>query len=214
MTTPKPTFSTEIESPQGPSLAYPERSSFPWPQVFRDAFSIRKTVFCDEQHCSLENELDEDDHRSWQWVVYATDPEGKHIPVGTVRLVPPPHGAHPTPEEGTVPASKRGHVGDVKNEAEEEPYVKITRLALLKEWRGHGLGRVLVSTALGWAGAHKEEVERGAAGKEWKGLVLIHAQVAVEKVWGKMGFVTDEGLGRWDEEGIMHLGMWRRVEVR
>lgn len=45
-------------------------------------------------------------------------------------------------------------------------------------------------------------------------MVLVHAQVSVEKVWEKMGFVTDPRLGRWDEEGIEHLGMWKRVDVK
>ena len=68
---------------------------------------------------------------------------------------------------------------------------------------------MLVDTSLQWAAEHAEEI----GGSEWKGLVLVHAQVSVEKVWAKMGFVTDEKLGRWDEEGIEHLGMWRRIEL-
>ena len=43
--------------------------------------------------------------------------------------------------------------------------------------------------------------------------VLKRWDKLVEKVWAKMGFVTDERLGRWDEEGIEHLGMWRRLEL-
>jgi predicted GNAT family N-acyltransferase len=212
--TSKLTFTTQIQAPPGPSLSYPEPSSSPWPRVFADAFSVRKTIFCDEQYCSLDNELDEDDHRSWHWVAYAEEGETK-VPVGVIRLVPPPHGAHPTPVEGSVPATnKRGHVGDEKTQGEEEPYIKLTRLALLPEYRRHGLGRVLVSTALDWASEHAEELSSALEGDEkWTGSVLIHAQVSVEKAWGKMGFATDEGLGRWDEEGIMHLGMWKRVEI-
>jgi len=44
-------------------------------------------------------------------------------------------------------------------------------------------------------------------------LVLVHAQVDVERMYEGLGFVRDEGLGRWEEEGIMHVGMFRRVEV-
>jgi predicted GNAT family N-acyltransferase len=68
---------------------------------------------------------------------------------------------------------------------------------------------MLVETSLKWAAEHKEEI----SGQGWKGMVLVHAQVSVEKMWAKMGFVTDDKLGRWDEEAIEHLGMWRRLEL-
>ena len=68
---------------------------------------------------------------------------------------------------------------------------------------------MLVDESLRWAAEHKEAV----GGQGWDGNVLVHAQVGVEKVWAKMGFVTDEKLGRWDEEGIDHLGMWRRLNL-
>lgn len=44
--------------------------------------------------------------------------------------------------------------------------------------------------------------------------MLVHAQVAVEKVWKRYGFFKDESLGVWDEEGIDHIGMWRRLELK
>lgn len=47
----------------------------------------------------------------------------------------------------------------------------------------------------------------------WKGLVCVHAQEQVERVWAKWGFERDEGMGRWDEEGIGHVGMFRRLEL-
>ena len=148
---------------------------------------VRKVVFCNEQHCSWEDELDSDDARSWHWIVY--DPSA--APVAVVRLVPPPHDAHPN-----------GYY-----DPEEKPYIKLGRFATLAPYRGKGLGRLLVDQAMRWAAAHVEEIGHG-----WGGNVLVHAQVSVENVWGKMGFVTDEKLGRWIEEGIEHLGMWRRVE--
>jgi len=190
---PKPNFRTEIQNPPGKDIVWPTTTPDDHrnPEVFRDAMRVRETVFCDEQHCSLENELDEDDSKSWHWVVYS---EGKDSrPVGVIRLVPPPHPPHPAGN------SDRG---------DEKPYVKITRLAVLSEYRKHGVGRLLVGTALDWAAHNASEVGNG-----WGGLVLIHAQVAVEKVWERMGFVTDPSLGQWEEEGIMHLGMWRTIEL-
>jgi len=72
--------------------------------------------------------------------------------------------------------------------------------------RGRGLSRLLTEEAFRWLAAHKNEVTVG-----YNGLVLCHAQVSVERMYAKLGFVTDEKLGRWDEEGIQHLGMWKRV---
>lgn len=112
---------------------------------------------------------------------------------------------------------------------------------MLPEYRGHELGRRLVETALTWAATHAGEIDAAAAQlatqgqtqgpaqtnddfnskvveggwspASWRGLVLVHAQVDVEGMYRGLGFVTDEGLGRWDEEGIEHVGMFRRVEV-
>lgn len=86
--------------------------------------------------------------------------------------------------------------------------MKLTRTAVLPDARGKGLATGLCEEAVGWAARNKKEIGGG-----WDGLVLVHAQVGVEKVWGKLGFGTDERLGRWDEEGIEHLGMWRHLDM-
>lgn len=95
-----------------------------------------------------------------------------------------------------------------------EPFVMLGRLATMREWRGRGVARALVEEALGWAKRNREEVSRmgeGEGGEEWRGLVLIHAQGRLEGWYKGLGFVTDKGLGGWAEEGIAHVGMWRRV---
>ncbi|TKA70419.1 hypothetical protein B0A49_09219 [Cryomyces minteri] len=163
------------------------------------------------------------------------------LAVGTIRLVPPPHPPHPEPgthhkidnAEAPAPAIE-GH-GNHKTSMHDgrEPYVKLGRLAVLAPFRGLGLARLLVNSALEWAAQNAEtilpppsptsrEQRKLAAGGDdadsgedrWNGLVLVHAQTGVQKVWEKWGFVKDEGMGVWDEEGIDHVGMWRRVEVR
>jgi predicted GNAT family N-acyltransferase len=87
----------------------------------------------------------------------------------------------------------------------------------MPEYRGLGLGRRLVETALGWAAVHGVEISAAIAARGpvggWRGLVLVHAQVDVERMYAGLGFMTDEGLGRWDEEGIEHVGMFRRIVV-
>ncbi len=208
--------------------------------------SIREEVFVHEQHVPLENELDADDPRSFHWVVYASvsnvqstsasggkrSSEGGRVPVGTIRLVPPPHAPHPEPKtshviDAELEGSRRGQRRESRGRG--EPYVKLGRLATLKPYRNLRLGHLLVTTALEWASAHPDDVvpeldpmeweERKVAtgalegGGRWNGLVLVHAQVHLERWWARLGFERDEGMGVWDEEGIDHVGMWKRVEV-
>ncbi|KAL9111677.1 MAG: hypothetical protein Q9227_003951 [Pyrenula ochraceoflavens] len=179
-------FTVKIQPPPGPDLK--DRQLWQTDQslrVFSDAMLVREEVFCVEQGCSFENELDEDDPKSWQWVFYQDE-----APVSVVRLTPPPHPPHPN-----------GH-----RDKQEEPYVKVSRIAVMSAVRGQGFGRRAPEEALAWAASHAEEIGNG-----WKGMVLVHAQLSVEKMYAKMGFTTDEKLGQWDEEGIVHVGMWKRV---
>ncbi|KAK2013787.1 acetyltransferase [Colletotrichum eremochloae] len=108
----------------------------------------------------------------------------------------------------------------------KEPYVKLGRLAVVREFRGHRIARLLVTTALEWLRTHPgyfnlsiKEMgleQMGAASAEevpkWKGLVCVHAQAAVVGAWEKFGFQVDEDMGTWWEEGIEHKGMFLRLE--
>ena len=198
------------------------------PRGFIDAMIVREEVFVKEQGVPLENESDEDDRRSFHWVAYASipvkssgstpDSEGRKtsstkIPIGTIRLVPPPHAPHPTP-------SGSSHGSNVH----KETYVKLGRLAVIKEFRKAGISKLLIETALAYIREHPYDLDprldpasieaskKGAA-NNFKGLVLIHSQVGVQKVWKKYGFETDESMGVWDEEGIDHVGMWKKMDV-
>lgn len=182
------------------------------------------------------------------------------VPIGTLRLVPFPHHPHPTPgglyEDGRL-VRVEGRDGEAAGQAEatraateqqqqpsfgaadratslhdgREAYVKLGRLAVVREFRGKGIARLLVQTALGWLRAHPGHFDpsvaalgleqlsssAGAAGNvdvpRWSGLVCCHAQDAVVGVWERCGFVVDEGMGRWTEEGIPHVGMFLRLDV-
>ena len=217
------------------------------PSTFIEAMTIREAVFVHEQHVPLENELDVDDARSFHWVVYASvsNPSGSTgrkgsqtatLPVGTVRLVPPPHPPHPQPgsqhmidnAEGLEVQGDDGSTNSSLHDG-KEPFVKIGRLATLRAYRGLGLARLLMDTALEWASKHPEailpsqsptsweaaKVEAGMGERErrWRGLVLVHAQTTVEGIYKRMGFEKDEQMGGWDEEGIAHVAMWRRIPV-
>ncbi|EEP79413.1 predicted protein [Uncinocarpus reesii 1704] len=204
-------ISTLLVPPPGPALRRPTPSN-PAPScnphVFNDAMDVRTMIFVNEQGCSPESEFDEDDPRSWHWVFYDGRAD-KQIPIGVIRLVPPPHPSHET----LLRDSGASH--QLERHAEpEEPYVKLTRVGLLPAYRGMGLSRKLVDTALDWAAEHKHEVVSAGCNKQpWNGLVLVHAQVQVEALYARMGFVTDESMGTWEEERILHVGMWKRVNV-
>lgn len=225
------------------------------PPLLTDALTVRNTVFIDEQGCSPEGEIDDDDVRSWHWVMYSPsrpggegdggeggkqdrekEEVGEDEAIGVIRLVPPPHAPHE--HHDISPAHAHAHTHNPVNDTPvkqydttHEPYIKLTRVAVLPAYRGRNLGRKLVETAIDWARRNPGEIEhaysRVVRGREglpdrdggdsgdvkWNGLVLVHAQVSVEGMYARLGFVTDESMGRWDEEGIEHVGMWRRVDV-
>lgn len=109
-----------------------------------------------------------------------------------------------------------------------EPYVKIGRMAVVSEFRGHRIAGQLWRAARGWLEAHPaafdpsvaelgmDQLRAAAAGEipQWRGLVVCHAQADVVGVYERWGFRVDEGMGRWYEEGIPHVGMALRLDVK
>ncbi|KAA8898763.1 acyl-CoA N-acyltransferase [Sphaerosporella brunnea] len=165
--------------------------------LFADAMRVRIPVFVEEQNIPLENELDGDEPRCWHFVCYDNE-----VPVGTLRIVTPPHPTH----------------GEGPEREPEGNYCKVGRLATLKEWRGKGVGKLMVESAVEFMRKNPSEVGcRDLEGKridgEWDGRLLAHAQCGVRGVWEKLGFEVDEDMGQWMEEKIMHCGMWRRVSL-
>jgi len=155
------------------------------------------------------------------------------VAVGCIRIVPPPHPPHPI--EDTSLRSP-AHVSDPNSHrqlqsqghAPEEPYIKLGRLATLPQFRSMGLSRLLFKAALEYVASHPNEISPPSSPAElekaklegrpeaipWQGLVMVHSQKQVEGLWEKYGFKRDEQLGVWDEEGIEHVGMWRRIAVK
>lgn len=147
--------------------------------------------------------------------------EHRRIPAGTIRLVPV--AAVPTESHDAGIATGPRH-GRTEMWDGREVFVKLGRMATLKGYRKLGLGRRLVDEAVGWLEGNYEKlggkVSVEGDGTEarqmggWNGLVLVHAQKVVERFWASCGFVKDEGMGEWWEDGIEHVAMWRRVMVR
>lgn len=163
---------------------------------------VRTKVFVHEQGVPAENERDDDDERSIHWVIYDDE-----TPIGVIRLVPSPHAPH-----------SHDHPDSHVENPEKGTFIKLGRVATLKEYRGLGVGRMLVDATVRYASLNPGEVgprgKDGVVGEgEWDGRCLVHAQSSVQGMWGKCGFVIDPGMGEWDEEGIMHVGMWRDIEI-
>ncbi|KAK3396744.1 acyl-CoA N-acyltransferase [Sordaria brevicollis] len=163
------------------------------------------------------------------------DDDDEPRPVGTVRIVPFPHAPHPVKggrylgdelvnhdelDGETVKAlevaEESGRDRKTSLHDGEETYLKLGRLAVLPEFRGRGVANQLIQKAVEWMREHPQYFCTGVKGDglKWHGLFCVHAQVSAMNVWKRAGFVIDEEMGRWWEEGIEHVGMWRRVEVK
>lgn len=138
-----------------------------WPEARADAARIRESVFVMEQGVPRELELDQYDRQCVH--ALARDQTGQAI--GTGRLLPPQaHGARIV-----------SHVG---------------RMAVLKEWRGRGVGGALLARLI--------EVARQRGDTE----VALSAQTHALRFYRAFGFV-EEGDDFLDA-GIPHR-MMRRV---
>ncbi|KAF2827911.1 hypothetical protein CC86DRAFT_201724 [Ophiobolus disseminans] len=166
----------------------------------------------------------------------------ERMPVATIRLIPPPHGPNKYLE--TDKTNKHGDADPPSEKAAAahltEPYVKLGRLATLKTYRGLGLAGLLLNAVFDFAKAHPDTIYKPPSpaameraqikdhGKEqqlqWEGLIMVHAQANIKNMWEKYGFseelknskgeVEIAAEPHWIEEGIEHIGMWKRIEVR
>ncbi|TGO29363.1 hypothetical protein BPAE_0015g00070 [Botrytis paeoniae] len=217
----------------------PSTSQIP---IFKDSCSVREQVYVYEQRAvPLIHHLDNDDARSVHSVIYApcSFSEGSqdpYIPVGTLRLLPYPDTLRPLPHTRIIAGSPSVEIPPSStlffqpspaykvNPASTlhdgiEPYVRLGRLAVLKEHRGKGYADILIQAALKWAGENPRfseealsEEEKGMV-PEWKGLVCLYARGVAVRTWERNGFVVDEGMGSWWEVGVRILGMVKRVSM-
>jgi len=159
------------------------------------------------------------------------------MPVATIRLIPPPHGPNQY-------LDKHADADPPKDEVEPahpaEPYVKLGRLAVLAPYRKLGLAGLLLNAVFEFAKQNPDQIYKGPSptamekahitgnvaeqALAWQGLVMIHAQANLQRMWEKYGFseelrnekgeVVIPKEKHWFEEGIEHVGMWKRLEVK
>jgi predicted GNAT family N-acyltransferase len=277
------------------TLPHDKQPSSHIPSIFKDAMSVRETVFVKEQGVPLEYEYDADDARSCHWVSYASvkmttvpeerDPatnalirprrsETRTLPIGTLRIVPFPHPPHPPdgaryvdnvlqpPAEDGAKNDENSRPGSTTAAAEQqkprsralstvdeqrhtsampfgvdrvtefhdgkEPYIKLGRVAVIPEFRGHRIAVQLWDAVRKWLlenptyfnpsvmelGLDRLKIGTLDDIPKWNGLVCVHAQEAVIKIYEQWGFRVDKEMGRWYEEDIPHVGMFLRLEMK
>jgi len=166
------------------------------------------------------------------------------VPVATIRMIPPPHGpnqyiiVNADNTRDTHPAADAPQpTADASHPL--EAHVKLARLAARKAYRGLGLAKLLINSALDFAtlnpdkvysppsptALEKAQMQGSHRDREilWQGLVMIHAQLHLKPMWEKHGFheelKNDHGeveipaQPHWMEEGIEHMGLWKRLPV-
>lgn len=169
--------------------------------------------------------------------------ETRRTPIGCIRIEPFPHDPHPTKNArywgGITQQEHKGkyvwkpektsinYFVDRKTSFHDgrEPYLKIGRLAVLKEYRNTGTAKLLFNCAIDWMCKNPNRFDPSVRTKglgrlcavngvcpSWLGLVCVHTPEKVIPVWKTFGFEVDEQMGTWYDEGVKHAGMWRRVD--
>jgi predicted GNAT family N-acyltransferase len=141
-----------------------------WEHAIELARPIREAVFVHEQGVSIEEEWDEWDVTSDHAIAF--DPDGQ--PIGTGRLMP-------------RAASDKGEV-------------RVGRMAVLKPWRGLGVGAALLAALLDLAASQGVEE------------VVLFAQTRAAPFYQRYGFEAEGP--EFMEAGIPHLVMRRSLARR
>jgi predicted GNAT family N-acyltransferase len=139
-----------------------------WHKIQAQATAIRHEVFILEQKVPEELELDGLDDQAWHVLILE-----KKIPVATGRLL--------------LEFDEQNLMNSVK------PIGRIGRMAVLKAYRGQGLGRQILT----------ELIDKGLE----LGLneFYLHAQLTAQSLYAKLGFIGEGEV--FEEAGIDHRTM-------
>ncbi|KAH9977658.1 acyl-CoA N-acyltransferase [Lactifluus volemus] len=141
-------------------------------QLLDQCFEIRIDVFHREQGFPLDAEIDRLDQTAEHFLLRLLSPP-QPIGIGTIRV-------------------SRASLHGV-------PYYKLSRLAVLSQYRKHQFGRQLVLALHEWV--QSDALARG----EPSATVVCHSQLPVKAFYAKFGY-TPEG-DQFDEEGAPHQKM-------
>jgi predicted GNAT family N-acyltransferase len=141
------------------------------PEDFEACLSVRIDVFVHEQQFLIEEELDECVWTAKYVFILGSDPNSSSIdPVGTHILLRLTDGSNKP--VGTIRAST----------ASDGSYYKLSRLAVLKEYRKYRFGRALVLALHDWVKVHAKE-----SGRMQDATIVCHAQLPVKPFYERYG---------------------------
>lgn len=134
----------------------------------------------------------------------------------------------------TVAGAKKGIDRPTTYHDGQEPYLKLGRLAVVPTYRREGVAGVLVNAALealsliqysgssetglenflDFSNTEVDQIGIDENGARWRGLLCVHARSPMMELWRRYGFLLDEQMGTWWEEGMSHVGMFMRMEAK
>ncbi|KAK6903934.1 hypothetical protein I203_107445 [Kwoniella mangroviensis CBS 8507] len=166
-------------------------------------YDIRIEVFSVEQGFPLDTEIDEYDPTSIHFLLTTPIPS----PPSEQTLIPSL--SSPTGGEGETTDKPIGTIRYVPSLS------KLTRLAVDKEYRNYGFGKVLVDGMHKWIKDNEDKLEKGKIvqkeGGEKTIKVKCHSQIPAIPFYAKMGYVAQGP--EFDEEGAPHQLMIYEVEL-
>jgi putative N-acetyltransferase (TIGR04045 family) len=133
------------------------------PEEVRGALSVREQVFCDEQGVARADELDGRDEDARHVVALTSERYARSRVIGTARLL----------VEGRV--------------------AKIGRVAVEREWRGHGIASRMLALTLDGAREHGCRRAR------------LASQLEASELYRRAGFAVESD--PFEEAGIQHIWM-------
>lgn len=146
----------------------------PWEQSRAAIQLIRNAVFVDEQHIPVELEWDGSDRNCIH--VLAFDEQDNAIGTGRIQI---------HPDNTSDGCNSVGHIG---------------RIAVLKDWRGFGVGGALLAQLV------------GIARTQHLGSVYLNAQKHLQSYYERHEFEREGGV--FNEAGIPHVRMVRTTAKR
>lgn len=149
-----------------------------WPADKALLKEVRSRVFIEEQQVPIELEWDEYDEDAMHWLAFDTEQQQSPVPGQTVDHPP----AKPI---GTCRMLSNGHIG---------------RMAVLKQYRGQGIGRMLLDAAINQA-KNLQLFE-----------VYLHAQTHAITFYQTAGFITHGGV--FLDANIEHSAMKLQLAER